>query len=437
MDKKLFSILLFYLVSFAVISGKDDDSATIPAHYPDFLTENIDSSIVYAERDARHIVKDMARFFSSNYARDYISLMTVVRTSYSGDRCRNLSAVTGIWGSVDFTMTAPKLYFDDKSSYTEFYPLDAFITNNYFPDRQEVNNMIIISGDGLLEYLYKDMDNSLSLMPLIRKRALELYSPLNPKHVNDYHYEVKGSKASGDGVEYAISFRSKNGVFPKKNRIYCSGILHISKDGLPLEIEVYDMEDRFSSFIRRENGKLPNVTPYTFSISYAITDSKIHVCSVSQKVKWVLPENLEENSSVFYAEEAPFRNPFKYNMSTLTDIRFASPVFLDQGLEWEGKVKSGFQTPGAGPGLIPYVEDTDIQYWQKTLRNTLDMDKISADLKYEGMTLEDQAKANANAGKALDKYRSLHPSESAWNRFMEKNKSRYRFARELSDALFR
>ena len=124
-------------------------------------------------------------------------------------------------------------------------------------------------------------------------------------------------------------------------------------------------------------------------------------------------------------------------MSTLTDIRFASPVFLDQGLEWEVKVKSGFHTPVTSPDLIPYVEDTDIKYWQKTLRNFLDMDKISADLEYKGMTLEEQAKANANAGKALDKYRNLYPSDSEWNRFMEKNKSRYRFARELSDALFR
>ena len=56
--------------------------------------EYIEASVVFADKDVMNIVKDMAKTFSVNYATDYISSMTVIRTVSSGDRYRHLMCVT-------------------------------------------------------------------------------------------------------------------------------------------------------------------------------------------------------------------------------------------------------------------------------------------------------------------------------------------------------
>ena len=67
--------------------------------------------------------------------------------------------------------------------------------------------------------MYTDIIDELSMIPMIRKRALELYSPLNPKHVKDFIYEIKSVRESPSGREYEIGFRTKEGVLAKNNRI--------------------------------------------------------------------------------------------------------------------------------------------------------------------------------------------------------------------------
>ena len=390
--------------------------------------EYIEASVVFAGKDVMNIVKDMAKTFSVNYATDYISSMTVIRTVSSGDRYRHLMCVTGMWGSTGFTTTAPKLYFDDRNSYDRFYPADSFLSNSYFPDRQEINDMRVSSQTSSgLERMYTDIIDELSMIPMIRKRALELYSPLNPKHVKDFIYEIKSVRESPSGREYEIGFRTKEGVFPKKNRLYGSGTLHISEDGIPMKVEVRDMEDRYSSFIRHTMPPMPNVTPYTFSVEYGVTSGKIHVSSVRQEVKWVLPEGLGGKDNVFYAEFPPFRNPFRHKMSTTTSISFGAPYFLDSSTDRDGQIRKAFNVNVVSYDLNHYTVDVNTQYWNRVLGACLDMDKVREDLKYEGMTLEEQAEANA--GSYLDRmeFRDTGSRDQA----EENLKYRCRYAREL------
>lgn len=393
--------------------------------------EAIEASVVYADRDVKAIVRDMSRFFSVNYAKDYISSLTAIRTVSSGEKYRQLMCVTGMWGSTGFTMSAPGLYFDDRHSYDVFYPADAFVSNCYFPDRQEINSLRVTTRTTQgLESLYTDMDTDLSLSVLVRKRALELYSPLNPKHVKDFTYSVEEVREGPSGREYVIAFRSREGVFPGKNRLYGSGILHISEDGLPMKIEIADMEERYSRFIRQTDPPLPVVTPYRFSVEYALSQGKIHVRSVRQEVRWMLPEGVSGQDAVFYAERPPFRNPFKYGMSTVTDIIFGEPYFFDGRLSQDEDIRESFMSEGISEDVCCYVEGIDHGFWNRVLGSCLDMDKVREDLDYEGMTLEEQAEANAAA--SMDKYRSGdYITGGSWEQFERRVRSEYRYSREL------
>lgn len=85
---------------------------------------------------------------------------------------------------------------------------------------------------------------------------------------------------------------------------------------------------------------------------------------------------------------------------------------------------------GISEDVCCYVEGIDHGFWNRVLGSCLDMDKVREDLDYEGMTLEEQAEANAAA--SMDKYRSGdYITGGSWEQFERRVRSEYRYSREL------
>lgn len=356
---------------------------------------DIESVSVYPQDYIEDLVEKMADFFADNYARDYIATASIYRTIKSADLYRQLYCVYGLWGSFNFTTRPPRWYFDSKNPMGCFIPLDSYVSYNYLPNENRVNTLSHVTESGVtgIEQFYVNFVNNLTLYPLLRKQALEYYSPLNPRQKKNFNYWIERVYNDQGEKVFVLCFQTKADAFPKRTKIYGSGRIFVRENGFPFKVEIQNAEERYSYFIRRPGAAAVLVSPYTYSVEYAMSDNHIYARSVTQSVRWELPANVEGND-FYYVEWNTYRQPFKNKLSTMTSIQFEDPLFLS-GQESE-RLRRYFSEDSGSGEVVYYVDPINRSFWEKRLQGIDGFDKIERDLTATGVPLYEQACESCN-----------------------------------------
>ena len=328
-------------------------------------------SVIQVERGARSIVKGAARDFSRNYA-DYYASFLIVRTVKCDGRYREVQGAAGVFASLGFNQkTNTKLYWDDKNAMGRIFVCDTFVSEYLFPDRNaanpvlSVNSKDALSGEDALKVNYV---SGFDVSALDRKRAVEIFSPLNPKMIDSYTYKKSGAAKIGGKDVRVIEFSPKAGTISQKERVLCSGRLFIDSGGRVQKIVVENMDDRFTRFVRNFS-EMPLATPYTYTITYGEKDGRIYTSGIRQDLSWKKPDTV--TGEMYSAEWNPVRNPFKNRVETSFVMTFSNPKMVKAG------GKYGEATPANR--ILCYNSSRDCGFWKRVLTKEIDLERFLKD----------------------------------------------------------
>ena len=350
---------------------------------------------VYPASVAENLVKEMAIIFSQNYAENYASSVIHLRTLKSNERYREFTGLQGIFFSVNFNQSNKKLYFEDKNS-LNWLPIsvmrsDPFVTINnkvlpkcavFLPPGSQVQ---MFSKESMkIEYHdYPDQH------ALVMKRALEIFSPLNPTHLKNFSYSVNSSYKRGDDKIYVINFETKDQAFPKHTKIYGKGIFYYNVTTKLVEkVVMENHQDQYSMFPRWKVRKLlPSATHHVIEVTYCCQDKQIFTKSIKLNVEWIDPQ-VEAN---FYMVTLnPRRNPIKNNLKELEYYEFDKFIVLDKSKK---RQVMPYLALNAWDKFY-YVAPFDLKAWTKMKWGDIDKEKLFRELSLPDRSLIQQAEKN-------------------------------------------
>lgn len=342
--------------------------------FADELPKNQDilsPSVVQGERSARSIAKSAARDFSRNYA-DYYAPFLIVRTIKCDGRYREVQSAVGVFASLGFNQNpGTKLYWDDKNAMGRLFVCDTFVSEYLFPDKNAANPVLrVVSKDvpGGEDAFKVNYVSNFDVSALDRKRAVEIFSPLNPKMIDSYTYKKSGiAKVEGKDVR-VIDFSSKSEAVSQKERVLCSGQLFIDSDGRVRKIVVENMDDRFTRYVRNFSG-MSLATPYIYTITYGERNGRIYTSGIRQDLSWKRPDGA--TGEMYSAEWNPVRNPFKNRVETSFVMAFSDPKI----------VKSGGKYGASAPAdrILCYNASRDYGFWKRILSKEIDLERFLKD----------------------------------------------------------
>lgn len=295
----------------------------------------------------------MATDFSANYICDYISIADSYKIIKSGGDPIQIIAQTGLLGSFNFNQKKNIVFFNDIGQ-PNYCPLDSYVTDISIPGKDDkLTSLSFFSSSTECESIYKDYDVNLDHNMLLRKRALEIYGPLNPQMVKHYKYKLENEE--GDTLK--VSFHNKKTTFSKHMRINVNGQLYIGKgNGRIFKIYCTDFEDRYSSYIYLNGNCLMNkAAKSTFEVSYINCLGGIVAEQIAQKVEWIEPSLISSERAYYSPEFAPYRNPYKLKLSTICKTTLHNSVLCTDSIKKYIERNNMF--------VLSYVNNSDYCYW--------------------------------------------------------------------------
>lgn len=372
-------MLLNFLVVIGAIVNAEDVDASYSALLADSGEDSLRESVITAELSPRALVKKAAKKFAENYWRDYAAEIMVVRTVSSDGRYREIQAGVGTLLSSDFTQKPEKFYWDDPNRLENIGFADSFVSETLYPWSNEVNPLFSVSGRNKRDEFSISYYDSFDLSVLNKKRSLELWSPLNPKRVQQFDYEYD-ENSSDIACSRVVKFHTRDGVSWKDSRISCpEGRIYIDEACNIVGIEVLDMEDRYSEYVRNFSEKSRMVTPYSLSVTYGRVGERVYTKRIIQHLEWKNDGSAaDDNILIYAAENNSFRSPFKYKLSADVRMDFCAPV--DVSREDCSALKRILSSG------IYWRDSSDFGWWRKKLSEYVDLPGLLNDM---GMDWED------------------------------------------------
>lgn len=350
-------------------------SGSCPSHND---ADTLVAATVTGSRSLRSVVREASEEFSRNYA-DYYAPFLIVRTIKSGDTFREVQCAKGVFASLDFNQkNSGKPYWDDPNGMGRMLICDSFVTEALLPGENEINPVLRIPSHerSSVNGLKVSYSSGFDVSAIDRKRTVEIFSPLNPKRVNDFTYE-QPKRAQAGGLR-RVEFASKPKALSSKNRMKCTGYLLLDRDNRIVRIVVRNMDDRHTRYIRNF-GSMPMATPYTLSIQYARKNGRVFTKSLTQSLSWLIPKDADPGENLYCAENNPCRNPFKNRITTDINVEFGDPVLLKGKAEVKNAEYIFGRAFPAGT-ILTYQDSCDYGYWERILSKRLDLGKFLHDV---------------------------------------------------------
>jgi hypothetical protein len=353
-------------------------------------TMDVGAVSVYPAGYTEKFVKKMAKYFSKNRADDYAAKVRWLTTVEANGKYRQFVGYEGLFASVNSTASAPSQYWDDKNE-RMWFPLTVMKSDALAAGSDDVLEIEFVNSEergirGLKSgYLNKQDD------PWIGKRALELYSPLNPKQVGNFTYNITDSYSTAQGEVVVLHFKSKPRTFPSKTRIIGQGYIHCAKESSrPIKVITENIEDHYSTAIRRKDG-FPSVTTHKVEIEYGQTNGKIYTSGITMNIEWIDP-GVEEGQ--YYAYTQPRRrNPIGNRLKERRHLTFTEPVILDKKMVETLKKNGGLW--GGGEYSFVMTAPFERSLWDNVAMPAgIDREKLFRDLAANGTSLYEQAERN-------------------------------------------
>ncbi|MBQ5980465.1 MAG: hypothetical protein IJL58_10655 [Bacteroidales bacterium] len=331
------------------------------------------------------IVFDAAKSFSSKYCKDFISIAEYENIVKSKERYCQLFFSYGVFGSFDFSQNKIDNLYNDPNigsfrvvgSFNSMF--HSFGEKGYESQLRNTSPTLIEGMPQFSEYYYQYP----IIPPVARKRAVEVYGPLNPRKIKLYTYTlIKGDPFD----ECEISFTTKDGCFPGETRLWGQGVLFI-KAGMIVGYRLDNVEDRFSHFInKKDSSPTTSVNDYSYEVRYTIKDGVIFPDHLIQKVQWIKPKDLSK-SVYYFAEKNPCADPFNSLLSVTTKVSFSKPVALDK--TQKNRYVSYFRPTGASWRLTLAKPVIDAKVLA-SLKSIPSWSAIKSDLEKGGLSIDEQ-----------------------------------------------
>ena len=331
------------------------------------------------------IVFDVAKSFSSKYCKDFISIAEYENIVKSKERYCQLFFSYGVFGSFDFSQDKIENLYNDPNI-GSFRVVGSFNSmfhssgeKGYESQLRKTSPTLIEGMPQFSEYYYQYP----IIPPVARKRAVEVYGPLNPQKIKLYKYTlIKGEPS--DVCE--ISFTTKDGCFPGETRLWGKGVLFI-KAGMIAGFRLDNVEDRFSHFInKKDSSPTTSVNDYSYEVFYTVKEGVVFPDHLIQKVQWINPKDLSK-SVYFFAEKNPCADPFNRSITVTTKVSFSKPVALDK--TQKNRYVSYFRPTGASWRLTLAKPVIDAKVLA-SLKSIPSWSAIKSDLEKGGLSIDEQ-----------------------------------------------
>lgn len=331
------------------------------------------------------IVFDAAKSFSSKYCKDFISIAEYENIVKSKERYCQIFFSYGVFGSFDFSQDKIDNLYNDPNigsfrvvgSFNSMF--HSFGEKGYESQLRNTSPTLIEGMPQFSEYYYQYP----IIPPVARKRAVEVYGPLNPRKIKLYTYTlIKGDPFD----ECEISFTTKDGCFPGETRLWGQGVLFI-KAGMIVGYRLDNVEDRFSHFInKKDSSPTTSVNDYSYEVRYTIKDGVIFPDHLIQKVQWIKPKDLSK-SVYYFAEKNPCADPFNRSITVTTKVSFSKHVALDK--TQKNRYVGYFRPTGASWRLTLAKPVIDAKV-SASLKSILSWPAIKSDLEKGGLPIDEQ-----------------------------------------------
>jgi hypothetical protein len=331
------------------------------------------------------VVFDAAKSFSSKYCKDFISIAEYENIVKSKERYCQLFFSYGVFGSFDFSQDKIDNLYNDPNigsfrvvgSFNSMF--HSFGEKGYESQLRKTSPTLIEGMPQFSEYYYQYP----IIPPVARKRAVEVYGPLNPRKIKLYTYTlIKGDTSD----ECEISFTTKDGCFPGETRLWGQGVLFI-KAGMIVGYRLDNVEDRFSHFInKKDSSPTTSVNDYSYEVRYTVEDGVIFPDHLIQKVQWIKPKDLSK-SVYYFAEKNPCADPFNRSITVTTKVSFSKHVALDK--TQKNRYVGYFRPTGASWRLTLAKPVIDAKV-SASLKSILSWPAIKSDLEKGGLSIDEQ-----------------------------------------------
>ncbi len=341
--------------------------------------DNQHNYIELSEKKLVSLIKTAARNFENTYSKDYASKYLYYKTVSGKDKYLEFVGSQGVILSCKFNQDGEVLHLMDKNSLHQWYPVG--IMRSYPWD---------IGGERLFAYSSKRLssnpipkDSEYTDIPNVPtsivdfKRTLEVYSPLNPKHIKDFDYVIKAT--SGD--DYVIGFSSKPGISLRKTRLIGSGAIYINKkDANISKIEMEDHFDMWTVFPRKKSIPDGIETHHKLIVLYKNVGNKIYTESVSLDVSWCDSDSSEPYAII----QSPRINAVRNGIKESFYISFSDYVDLDDN--YFERIDTSIPELGFYTLYAPYSPED----WEEFKLNNKLWPIIEKDLSSYGVSIDEQ-----------------------------------------------
>lgn len=390
-DILLFESMFYEKCSVVVKALKSAPKVTLHSK-----TTSLEAAVIRPSKSAEQMIKEMAASFAKRYAKDYAAKVTHLRTVECDGRYREFNGFQGIFASLHFTQSPPSIYFEDKNEINKI-PLTIMRSDPFMAGSDEIleTNAITLKGNTEVRMWSKDAlmveyYNSQNHHILYAKRALELYTPLNPKQLKNFTYAIDSVYTREADKIYVIRFKTRESAYPLKTKVFGQGYIYYNQNQqLPEKIVMENHQDQYSMFPRWKILTLwPSATQHRLEVNYALQGDFIYTQSASLTVNWVDPK-VENN---FYRIKGQSRrNPIKYKLKEYEYYEFFDPVLVNNAqIEQMKTIMPPFHTLG----YYGYNAPFDKEKWEHVAMPGIDRSRLFRELTIPGRSLYQQAQEN-------------------------------------------
>lgn len=389
------------------ITGRELKASTNGLLLP-VWTQDLEAVIVVPADYAENLMKKMSFSFAARYNRDYVAKMTYLRTVECMGRYREFAGYQGIFASFNFNQKEDNISFEDANNMNYWAPLTVMRSHPFAPVSNEIlENYSVHFSDGprrwnknelAVEYINSSSGEAQTC--LTHKRAMEKYSPLNPKQIKNFSYRIHGTEDNGEVI--IIHFRTLDRAYPRKTRIYGQGWLYCRPaTGLIEKVVIENHQDAYSIFPRKKMDSLfPSATQHRLEIGYAMQRGKIHTKYVSLDVNWIDPEI----KTFFYRINIQGRkNPIENKLREYEYFEFSDIISVNK--QEKEKIEAIMRPGGGDYYCAPFFES---RWRQLPRRANIDRGRLERELNINGETLANQAGQN---GEYIEYYLINTPAE--------------------------
>ena len=363
-------------------------------------TLTLDAAVVRPSKSAEEMIKEMAASFAKRYAKDYAAKVLQVRTVECNGKYREFNGFQGIFASLNFTQSPPDINFNDKNRMNKS-PLTVFRSDPFMAGSDEVletqavrfqknTDVKMWSKDALMV----EFQNTQNQKILVAKRALELYTPINPKQLKNFFYSIDSVYTSGEERIYVIRFKTRDAAYPKKTKVFGQGYIHYNQSRqLPEKIIMENHQDQYTIFPRWNIlTPWPSATQHRLEVNYALQEGFIYTQSVSLTVNWVDPK---VDNYFYIIKIQSRRNPIKNQLREYEYYGFSEPVLLNSAQIERMKVVMPSFDNDNNSHYYGYFALFDSEKWAHiVLPACIDRSRLERELSVPGRNLYQQAEAN-------------------------------------------